>query len=607
MQSVKLTVIQKLIDIYGPDVYTNDNVLLSGTHTHSGPGGFSWYNLYDMTTLGFSKGNFDTIVDGIVQAIVRAHNDIATQKPGARLLLNSGKLYESNINRSPNAYLNNPAEERALYPDGNTDKTMVVARLEDADAGELGLISWFAVHCTSMNNTNTLISGDNKGYASYYIEQIKNNHSLPGDVKFLAAFGQSNEGDVSPNTLGPMCPDGTSCDNPTSTCHGQIKTCNARGPGWPSDFKSAQIIGTNQAQMAMQLYDAASADGTGPVDYRHMHLNMTDQVVADEFGGGHTCRAAMGYSFAAGTTDGPGEFDFRQSDNSTSNPFWNFLTQFIAKPTKEQIDCQAPKPILIDVGETHPYPWVPDVLPVQIIRVGKLVILGVPGEFTTMSGRRLRNTVSKVLSSYDPYYNDAIVVIAGLSNAYSGYITTPEEYEVQRYEGASTIFGPHTLPAYQQAFATMAQALATGKSVEPGPMPRNLSDHQLNFNPGVIFDDGPFGQLVQDVEQSYHRGDLVTAIFHSAHPKNNYMIEASFLTVEQYTNGNWTVRFDDGNWETKFSWKRVGVAGSHATITWEIPDWTEPGQYRIRHFGYHKSVLGKIAPFEGSSSTFTVA
>lgn len=100
----------------------------------------------------FSKGNFDTIVDGIVQSIVRAHNDIAIQKPGARLLLNSGKLYESNINRSPNAYLNNPAEERALYPDGNTDKTMVVARLEDADEVRYRFLlsHLFAIFCACL-------------------------------------------------------------------------------------------------------------------------------------------------------------------------------------------------------------------------------------------------------------------------------------------------------------------------------------------------------------------------------------------------------------------------------------------------------------------------
>lgn len=51
---------------------------------------------------------------------------------------------------------------------------------------------------------------------------------------------------------------------------------------------------------------------------------------------------------------------------------------------------------------------------------------------------------------------DVHVVIAGLTNTYSSYITTFEEYGVQRYEGASTIFGPHTLDAYIQVCLTVA-------------------------------------------------------------------------------------------------------------------------------------------------------
>jgi len=56
----------------------------------------------------------------------------------------------------------------------------------------------------------------------------------------------------------------------------------------------------------------------------------------------------------------------------------------------------------------------------------------IAGEFTTMAGRRMRATVQKVLASYDPYYDDATVVIAGLSNAYSGYTTTHEEYGTRK-------------------------------------------------------------------------------------------------------------------------------------------------------------------------------
>ena len=42
-------------------------------------------------------------------------------------------------------------------------------------------IKRFAVHATSMNNTNTLVSGDNKGYASYAMEKHFNGrYSEPG-------------------------------------------------------------------------------------------------------------------------------------------------------------------------------------------------------------------------------------------------------------------------------------------------------------------------------------------------------------------------------------------------------------------------------------------
>ena len=34
----------------------------------------------------------------------------------------------------------------------------------------MGAINWFALHGTSMNNTNRLVSGDNKGAASRLFE-----------------------------------------------------------------------------------------------------------------------------------------------------------------------------------------------------------------------------------------------------------------------------------------------------------------------------------------------------------------------------------------------------------------------------------------------------
>ena len=53
--------------------------------------------------------------------------------------------------------------------------------------------------------------------------------------------------------------------------------------------------------------------------------------------------------------------------------------------------------------------------------------------------------------------DNVVPVIAGLSNVYTHYITTFEEYQAQRYEAASTLYGPHTLKAYLEQYERLAR------------------------------------------------------------------------------------------------------------------------------------------------------
>jgi hypothetical protein len=53
-----------------------------------------------------------------------------------------------------------------------------------------------------------------------------------------------------------------------------------------------------------------------------------------------------------------------------------------------------------------------------------------------------RNAIRARLTADGIIGQDAYVVIAGPANTYAHYVTTIEEYGVQRYEGASTLFGP---------------------------------------------------------------------------------------------------------------------------------------------------------------------
>jgi neutral ceramidase len=40
------------------------------------------------------------------------------------------------------------------------------------------------------------------------------------------------------------------------------------------------------------------------------------------------------------------------------NAFWRLVRNFLKTPGKEQVDCQHPKPILLDTGEMKkPYDW----------------------------------------------------------------------------------------------------------------------------------------------------------------------------------------------------------------------------------------------------------
>ena len=60
---------------------------------------------------------------------------------------------------------------------------MVQLKFVAVNGQPLGVLNWFAVHLTSMNNTNPYISSDNKGYAALRFEaELNGPETLPGRV-----------------------------------------------------------------------------------------------------------------------------------------------------------------------------------------------------------------------------------------------------------------------------------------------------------------------------------------------------------------------------------------------------------------------------------------
>ncbi|XP_043460805.1 neutral ceramidase [Leptopilina heterotoma] len=610
---VKKEIIERLKLKFG-DLYTEGNVMISGTHTHSSPGGFMMDVLFDLTIFGFVKQTFFALVNGITNSIESAHNAVV---PG-RILISQGEILGANINRSPQAYMNNPESEREKYQH-DVDKTMTQLHLIGANNQPLGAISWFAVHPTSMNNTNRLVSSDNVGYASILLEQEMNKGALIGKGPFVSAFASSNLGDVSPNTRGPKCEfSGNPCTE-QYTCSGKKERCFSSGPGRDM-FESTSIIAHKLYEKSLDLWQNGNkTEVKGPIRIVHRFVDMTKQKAnffnetskkVEEIKG---CYPAMGYSFAAGTTDGPGSFAFEQG-TITPNPFWNMVRNFIAAPTDDDIHCHGMKPILLATGRMIlPYQWQPNVVSTHLAMIGNVAIAGVPGEFTTMSGRRLRNVVKETIEESGMEENP-IVVVAGLCNTYTDYITTPEEYQVQRYEGASTIYGPHTLTIYLQQYKELTEAALKGTPLDPGPSPKDLRKTSLiSLVPPVLYDTPEwgkeFGDCLQQPSKFVRPGDVVTVSFISGHPRNNLMTEKSFLTIEKLEDDEiWSTVATDANWETKFIWSRKSImlGSSTVTIIWNVPENVEPGEYRIRHNGYYRYILGGVYPYQGITNHFQV-
>ncbi|MGB5547856.1 MAG: neutral/alkaline non-lysosomal ceramidase N-terminal domain-containing protein [Polyangiales bacterium] len=582
---VRLSVVDNLRAKYG-ETYSLDNVVVSATHTHSSPAGYS----HDGT---FRESYFNAVVEGITEAIESAHE---TLKPG-RILLGQQEVEAAGSNRSAVAYAQNPEAERARYAN-DTDKEMTLLKFETQD-GIIGALSWFAVHPTSLTYNQLLVSADNKGVASFEMERRARERGDTGDG-FVAAFAQSNCGDVTGNL---------NLDN--------------TGPG-NDEYDSARIIGERQMDVAMALLDSASEPLSGGVDYRLTAVDFTDLDVGDEFTGAgpqKTCFSAYGYSYAGGSTEDGGGHPLFMEGMLERESSLDALIQLVVEPppvSDELRACHAPKPILFPKERQN-------ALPVGVAKVGQLAIVFVPSEATTMSGRRLRDTVTAVLGDEAKY-----VMVAGYTNDYAGYITTPEEYAVQQYEGGHTLFGPWTLPAFEQEIDRLTKALANGT---PAPSSADAGDLRGMVASNLVgneYDESPaeasFGDLVTPPNATYTPGSTMTVAFWTGHPDNAYERDARYFEIQRMVDSDWSVVATEADASTKAIWSQQSRVippydpldpfaappppineAFTVTIAWQIPDDAEPGSYRLIFNGNEKPLEGSgVRSFVAQSPPFEV-
>jgi neutral ceramidase len=156
---------------------------------------------------------------------------------------------------------------------------------------------------------------------------------------------------------------------------------------------------------------------------------------------GRTARAAMpGRSQFGGAEDGRTRLSARGFDEGRTS----------RRPRRKGQGAKRPAlpPALVSL--VHPQRHLPSVVPVGLVQLGPLSLVTLPGEVTTVMGQRIEQRVDAARTAPGP------TVSIGLAGEYLSYFTTPEEFDLQHYEGASMMYGRLSGEVLAEAAGTLA-------------------------------------------------------------------------------------------------------------------------------------------------------
>ncbi len=490
--------------------FDEERLVLTCTHTHSGPGGCSHDAFYNVVTPGFVPAHVAAIISAAIKSIDTAYK----QMQPAEISLDLGQ-FDDDIdvawNRSLSAYNCNPDVTQRADTETHLalDREMQVLSLR-RDGKTQALLSLFGVHATCCGNMLDKYSNDNKGKAAAQAEAALQSQ---GAVEPVAIFAQGTAGDVSPFYHGP----------------GDIKRRKAiKGD---AHYAYAAANAKKQSQKALEINQEPGFLLEGQIDGVLTYVDFSHIKADPAYANGNdnalTSDPCHGVAFFEGTpVDGPGMPGFLgKGARSLANRLRTKRLSNANNQPKQEADyyrqlytAQGPKTILMEAARKKilgydiaklPLPgfvdplvkeikrqarlgamdesaMVPTVLPLQIVRIGQLALVCCPGEFTTVAGKRIKDTVRDVLKDSD--IDD--VLISTYCNDYMGYCTTNEEYQQQNYEGGHTIFGQWQLAAFQTCFAKLAPELDRhpddrhyDNTTRPRPVPEDELKLRTNIRP----------------------------------------------------------------------------------------------------------------------------
>ena len=218
---LKNQVVSELAQALGGYYYTDENLHFAATHHHSGPGGYMGWKLYDYQAGGFDGHTTACIVGGCVDAVKTAH----TNRGPGRIYVKVGSVEGCGQNvRSRRTTPTSTAASGRRRPTRRCSCSSSQGSIPRRVMSGLRECSTGTRSIRPIAARRTQVCGDNKGYAAAQFEK-----QMGRPERFVAAFANSNCGDVSPNVELGHIPDGVN-DKAQMEKHGGLQFQAASRP-----------------------------------------------------------------------------------------------------------------------------------------------------------------------------------------------------------------------------------------------------------------------------------------------------------------------------------------------------------------------------------------
>lgn len=428
------------------------NIILTCTHTHSGPTGFfssNFYNTHAGAVSGFEPTLYEFLTSQITKAILAAH---ANMKP-AKIATGTIEVRGYTRNRAIVPFAQNPENETVdptdpavVFEAINPHLYMMRIDVED-DKGvykPIGAFTTFSIHGTGVGAEVDVFNGDLFAYAqrdlSWQIEEKYQTSWQP-----IHAFSNGTEGDVAPN-LPYYRKDGA-------------KEKKVVPLDWLAARKIGQGIGAKAWELFQSLDNRLKNDTRIYVAAREIDIrenNLIDNIKISK----HPC---VGACTIAGAYENRSSVTYLIPDNS-------LRTRKRKESKKEVLDEQGNKRMFIGriFRKMFPVESYPSKVMFQLIQIDDMLLVPLPWEVTITAGQRMSDRIAAAYEKNNippPKY----ITISSIANDYLSYATTPEEYAIQNYEGSQTIYGKNTEPYISAQLYHLADDLIKKGNVSEFP------------------------------------------------------------------------------------------------------------------------------------------